>query len=77
VDLDRIIWPTLQVRNFHKDDLDRFEKYQAEALVHKHMPLTALHGIVCYDDSVTSEMRAAADACRVIVKIVKQPNWYL
>ncbi len=76
-DLNRIIWPTLQARNFRKDDLDRFEKYQAEALVHRHMPLTALHGIVCYNDSVRSDMRAAADARQVPVKIIKQPNWYL
>ena len=46
-DLNRIIWPTLQERNFRKDDLDRFEKYQAEALIHKHMPLTALMGVIC------------------------------
>jgi hypothetical protein len=29
-DLNRIIWDALQARNFRKDDLDRFEKYQAE-----------------------------------------------
>jgi len=38
-DLNRITWPVLQERNFRKDDLDRFEKYQAEALVHRHVPL--------------------------------------
>jgi hypothetical protein len=36
--LDRIIWPTLQARNFRKDDVDRFEKYQAEALIHNNVP---------------------------------------
>src|SRR6266581_4217533 len=34
-DLNRIIWPVLQERNFKKNDLDRFEKYQAEALIHR------------------------------------------
>src|SRR4029077_5082238 len=58
--LNWIIWPTLQARNFRRDDLDRFEKYQAEALVHRHMPLTALTGVVCYDDSVRAEMQAAS-----------------
>ncbi len=76
-DLDRIIWPTLQARSFRKDDLDRFEKYQAEALIHRHMPLTALHGIVCYNDSVRADMQAAADERNVTVKILAQPNWYL
>jgi hypothetical protein len=76
-DLDRIIWPTLQARNFRKDDLDRFEKYQAEALVHKHVPLTALKGVVCYNDSVRSDMQLAADVVGAAVKIIAQPNWYL
>jgi hypothetical protein len=75
--LDWIIWPTLQARNFRKDDLDRFEKYQAEALVHRHMPLSALTGVVCYNDSVRADMQAAADARGAAVKIIKQPNWYL
>jgi hypothetical protein len=76
-DLNRIIWPTLQARNFRKDDLERFEKYQAEALVHKHMPLTALAGVVCYNDSVKADMQAAADAKGATVKIIAQPSWYL
>jgi hypothetical protein len=75
--LNWIIWPTLQARDFRKDDLDRFEKYQAEALIHKHMPLSALTGIVCYNDSVRADMQAAADAHKVTVKIVAQPNRYL
>jgi hypothetical protein len=76
-DLNRIIWPTLQARNFRKDDLDRFEKYQAEALIHKHVPLTAIMGVVCYNDSVRANMQAMADAKGVAVKILAQPNWYL
>jgi hypothetical protein len=76
-DLNRIIWPTLQARNFKKDDLDRFEKYQAEALVYKHVPLSALSGIVCYDDSIRADMQKAADAKNVALKIIAQPNWYL
>lgn len=76
-DLDRIIWPTLQARDFRKDDLDRFEKYQAEALVYKHVPLAALNGVVCCNDSVRAEMQLAANAVGATVKIVAQPKWYL
>ena len=76
-DLDRIIWPTLQARNFRKDDVDRFEKYQAEALIHKRVPLAALKGIVCYNDSVRADMQKAADAAGAVVKVISQPNWYL
>ncbi len=76
-DLDRIIWPVLQERNFKKDDLDRFEKYQAEALIYRQVPLEALIGVVCHDQSVRSAVQADADARRLTLKIVAQPQWYL
>jgi hypothetical protein len=74
---ERIIWPTLQARHFRKDDLDRFEKYQAEALVHKHVPVSVLTGVVCYNDSVRAALQAEADARGVELKIIAQPRWYL
>lgn len=76
-DLDRIIWSMLQARNFRKDDLDRFEKYQAEALIHKHVPLTALKGVVCYNESIRADMQKAVGVSGATVKIIAQPNWYL
>lgn len=75
-DLDRIIWAELRARNFKRDDLERFEKYQAEALVHKHVPLSALKGLVCYNDSIRAKVKAAADAKDAGVKIIAQPKWY-
>jgi hypothetical protein len=76
-DLDRIEWTTLQQRNFKKDDLDRFEKYQAEALVHRHLPLAALKGVVCYNEQVRIKLQEAAGAVGATVKIIAQPKWYL
>src|SRR5277367_5020108 len=49
VDLNWIIWDSLQERNFRKDDLERFEKYQAEALIYRHMPLDGLLGVACFN----------------------------
>jgi hypothetical protein len=76
-DLKWIIWPVLQCRDFRKDETDKVEKYQAEALVHKHVPLDALLGIVCYNDSVRAAVQAEADGHRAAVKIISKPNWYL
>ena len=76
-DLDRIIWSTLQERNFRKDDVDRFDKYQAEALVHKHLPLDSLEGVVCYNDVVRADMQKTADVAGFAVKIISRPGWYL
>jgi hypothetical protein len=76
-DLKWIIWSTLQRRDFKKDDADKFEKYQAEALVHKHVPTDCLLGIVCHNDSARASVQAEADRRGVAVKIVAQPKWYL
>ena len=76
-DLSWIIWPTLQIKNFKKDDIEKFEKYQAEALIYKHVPLDALMGIACYNDSVRSDIQAMADARGQDLKIITQRKWYL
>jgi hypothetical protein len=76
-DLKWIIWPVLQRRDFKKDETDKVEKYQAEALVYKHVPLDALLGIVCYNDSVRGAVQAEADNVSAAVKIISKSNWYL
>src|SRR6266542_3693064 len=49
-DLDQIDWKHLQTRDFRRggDDPDRIERYQAEALIHQHLPVTALTELVCH-----------------------------
>ena len=76
-DLGRIIWPTLQERNFRRDDLERFEKYQAEALVHKHVPLEAFLGAACYDAQSASSMKARVEAAGLNLKVAIRPQWYM
>jgi hypothetical protein len=76
--LDRIDWPLLQSRNFKTDDADpgKQGRYQAEALVHRHMPLDALLGIGCHSDAVrqTVESLLAAQSRKLNVKTT--PQWY-
>ncbi len=76
-DLDRIIWKTLQARDFRRDDADKFEKYQAEALVHNHVPTDGLLGIACYDQTVATEVQELANEYGNDVKIVSRNGWYL
>lgn len=76
-DLDRIIWSALQERNFKKDDVDRFEKYQAEALIHKRVPLNSLKGIVCYNQSVKDSVQTEIDSKGSSLKAIVQREWYL
>jgi hypothetical protein len=76
-ELDRISWPTLQERNFRRDDLERFEKYQAEALAYKHVPLDGFIGAACYDESSAQALRMSVDAAGRSFKVATRPGWYL
>lgn len=76
--LDQIGWSILQRRDFRRepDDLGKFERYQAEALVHGHLPIDALSGIVCHDDSVASSLAAHVANRSLALKIATKPAWY-
>jgi ssDNA thymidine ADP-ribosyltransferase DarT-like protein len=77
-DLAWIDWKILQDRNFKKDSNDpgKFERYQAEALVHRHLPAERLSGIVCHgvaeEEHIREMMRGAPVACPVAAR----PSWF-
>jgi hypothetical protein len=75
--LDWIDWESLQRRNFKKDETERFDRYQAEALVHRHLPVSALMGMVCYNDAAKTAMQAEAARLGMSdFKITKRRDWY-
>lgn len=76
--LDQIDWPLLQKRDFKRDpeDIDKVERYQAEALVYKRLPIDALLGMVCYSDSVESSLKAQLAERSLTVNILTKPTWY-
>jgi len=78
-DLDRIDWDLLNSRDFRRDPEDpgKFERYQAEALVHHHLPLDALTGLGCYDDDVRRRIEAMAREEGVGVTVRTRPEWYV
>ena len=76
-DLSWIIWPVLQAQNFKRDDMDKFEKYQAEALVHKKLPLSGLLGIACFNDTVKTEIEQLCNSGGHKLQIATRPNWFL
>jgi hypothetical protein len=77
-DLDRIDWPLLQSRDFRHDpdDPGKKERYQAEALIWKHVPLDALLGICCHNETVRSALQAGIDRRELKLRIQAQPTWY-
>ncbi len=77
-DLDQIDWALLRSKNFKNDPEDPGKKgrYQAEALVHRHLPVEALLGIACYDADVQARLNGFAQPAKVNVSIQALPNWY-
>ncbi len=72
-------WERLRRRDFRKDPEDpaKVERYQAEALVHRHLPTHAMLGIVCYDDAVSTAVERQAAACGCAIRATTRPGWYV
>lgn len=68
----------LQRRDFknNADDPSKKERYQAEALVYKHLPIEALTAIACYTDGVVEGVRNAIKSQQLNVQVIKRANWY-
>jgi hypothetical protein len=76
--LDKIDWPLLQSRDFKRDAEDpaKFERYQAEALVHQHCPISGLLGIVCYTDKLKASLEKQLLERQLSLKIFSRQDWY-
>jgi ssDNA thymidine ADP-ribosyltransferase, DarT len=77
-DLSAVDWDILQRRDFKQDPEDpgKFERYQAEALVHKALPCDGLLGIACYDDATVGAMRRLVEERGLELRIVARRGWY-
>lgn len=77
--LDRIDWAILQRRDFKRDPEDpgKFERYQAEALVYRHLPIKTMLGIVCYTDAVRAALQREATRCGHTLRVICKPGWYV
>ena len=77
-DLGKIDWRILQNRDFSRDnnDLGKMERYQAEALVHQHLPIDSLMAIACYNDQEANRADALVKAAGLGVNVISRPGWY-
>lgn len=77
-DLHHIDWPLLQQRDFRRDadDPAKFERYQAEALIHRHVPIHGLLGIVCYTPALKQGIEQALQAHQLSLPVHARPEWY-
>jgi hypothetical protein len=76
--LDQIDWPILQNSDFKRDvdDLGKFERYQAEALVRGVLPVTSLVGIACNNAAGVDRVIAQLAARNIAVPAAARPSWY-
>ncbi|HEY3900176.1 MAG TPA: DUF4433 domain-containing protein [Chthoniobacter sp.] len=77
-DLDKIDWSLLRSRNFKTDDSDpgKQVRYQAEALVCRHLPLRGLLGIGCHDAEVKERVHALIVTRNLHIDVKTTPSWY-
>jgi len=77
-DLDNVDWPLLQSRNFKHDpdDPGKKERYQAEALVWKHVPVSALLGVCCHSEAVEAQIKSEIEDRDLELRTVVRPTWY-
>jgi len=77
-ELHRIDWPLLQARDFKHDPEDpgKKERYQAEALVHKMLPVNGLLGIGCYNQRAEARLQIELSRRSLDTRLVVQPKWY-
>lgn len=76
--LSTIDWPLLQSRDFRRDPDDpvKVERYQAEALVHHHLPITALMGAICHSKALKGTIDDQAKAQNLKLDVQSLPGWY-
>ena len=77
--LDCIDWTILQARDFRRDPEEpgKFERYQAEALIYKHLPTDAIVGIVCYGTRQEEQVQRRCDNLNLRTQILSKPSWYV
>lgn len=77
--LDHLDWQRLQACDFRRDpdDPGKVERYQAEALIYRHLPLAALLGIICYREDGRKKIEAECGKLELTKKVLCRPGWYL
>ena len=75
---DFVPWALLQAKDFKRDleNPDKTDRYQAEALVHHHLPASALLGIGTYTNEARVAVSAEVAAHQLPLKVVTRPNWF-
>ena len=77
-DLERVDWSILKRSDFARDpnDPEKVDRYQAEALVYRHLSIDMLEEVICCTDVRTAHVRAVADEAGVQVSVVTRREYF-
>ena len=77
-DLIHVPWALLNRRDFKHDpdDPGKKERYQAEALIWRHLPVAALIGICSYTEDVDTGIKTELAKCKIEMQTTVQRGWY-
>jgi len=77
-ELRRIDWKILRDRDFaySEEDPGKMQRYQAEALAFRHVPVHALLGIACYSRAECGTMGEEIERRGLDLKVVARPGWF-
>lgn len=77
-DLGRIDWDILRAHDFQNtiEDQGKMQRYQAEVLARRHVPVAALHGIACYGQAECGRIQEEVDARGLDLKVIAKPGWF-
>ena len=75
---DYVDFPLLQRKDFRADpdDPGKKERYQAEALAHRFVPVGAIRGVCCYSSSVQGELLRACSDLAAEIRVFVRADWY-
>ncbi len=78
-DLGVVDWDILRRSDFRSDEMDREkkERYQAEALVYKHVPIDALSGIIASEVSVTTHVETLIRSSGHVLPVATRPDCFV
>jgi hypothetical protein len=77
-ELAKVDWAISQARYFRRDvdDPKKMSRYQAEALVYRHLPISGLLGIVCYTERLKSAIEQQLQARHLSLPVHARRGWY-
>lgn len=77
-DLGKLNWSNWQSRDFQRnpENPEKFDCYQAEALVYRHVPIELLSGIACFDNSQKETVEQQVTECGLSLQVHTVSKWF-